>query len=48
MFTFGIILIIAGAIGKLFNWDQASIIIAIGLTFESFALILFAWNRIKK
>jgi len=48
IFTFGLVLIIIGAIGKFFNWSQATIIIALGLTFESFALILFTWNRLKK
>lgn len=48
LFTFGLVLIIIGAIGKFFNWSQATIIIALGLTFESFAVILFTWNRIKK
>jgi hypothetical protein len=48
VFTFGLFLIIVGAIGKLFNWEQATIILALGLSFETLALILFAWNRIKK
>jgi len=48
IFSFGLFLIIVGAIGELFNWEQAAIILALGLTFETFALILFAWNRIKK
>jgi len=47
-FTFGLFLIIIGAIGKLFQWQQAMILIGVGLTFESLALILFAWNQIKK
>jgi len=47
LFTFGLFLIIIGAIGKFFHWDQAMIFIGIGLTFESLALIIFAWNRIK-
>ena len=48
LFTFGLLLIIVGAVGNFLDWDQAAIILALGLTFESFALILFAWNRIKK
>ncbi|MCF6296811.1 MAG: hypothetical protein L3J08_02325 [Flavobacteriaceae bacterium] len=48
LFTFGLFLIIIGAIGTFFKWEQAMIFIAIGLTFESLALILFAWKRIKK
>ncbi len=47
-FTFGLFLILVGGIGKIFNWDQALIFIGIGLTLESLALILFAWNKIKK
>lgn len=47
-FTFGLLLIIIGAIGKLFQWQQAMIFIAIGLTFESLAIILYAWNHLKK
>ncbi len=48
LFTFGLFLIIIGAIGKFFEWKQAMIIIGTGLTFESLALIIFAWNHIKK
>lgn len=47
-FTFGLLLIIIGAIGKFFQWDQSMIFIAIGLTFESLAIIIFAWNHLKK
>ena len=46
-FTFGIVLIIIGGIGKIFEWDQSNIIIATGLTFESLALIIFAWKKIR-
>lgn len=48
LFTFGLLLIIIGAIGNFFEWQQAMVFIAIGLTFESLALIVYAWNRIKK
>jgi hypothetical protein len=48
LFTFGIFLIIAGAISKLFDWEQANLVIAIGLLFELLAAILFSWNKIKK
>lgn len=48
LFTFGLFLIVTGAIGTFFEWQQAMTFIAIGLTFESLALIVFAWNRIKK
>ena len=47
-FTFGLVLIIIGAIGKFYEWQQAMILIATGLTFETLALIIFAWNRLKK
>jgi Kef-type K+ transport system membrane component KefB len=47
LFTFGILLIAVGAIGSFFDWPQAMLFIGIGLTLESLALILFAWNKIK-
>jgi len=47
-FSFGFILIIIGAIGKIFKWDQASVILATGLVFEALAIIIMAWNKIKK
>jgi len=48
LFTFGIFLIIVGAISKLFDWEQANLVIAIGLLFELLAGLLFSWNKIKK
>ena len=47
-FSFGILLILIGAIGTFFEWEQAMLLIGMGLTMESLALIIFAWNRIKK
>lgn len=47
LFTFGLVLIIVGAIGTFFDWKQAMVFIGLGLTLESLALIIFAWNRIK-
>ncbi len=47
-FTFGLFLIIIGAIGRFLQWQQAMTLIAIGLIFETLALILFAWSKIKK
>jgi len=47
-FTFGVLLIIIGAIGKILKWEQASILIATGLVFETLAILLLAWNKIKK
>jgi len=48
LFTFGVFLLVAGAISKLFDWEQANIVIAIGLLFELLAALLFIWNKIKK
>ena len=48
IFSFGFFLIIIGAIGKIFKWNQASVILAIGLVFETLAVLIFAWNKIKK
>jgi len=48
LFTFGLVLITVGAIGTFFDWDQSMIFIGLGLTFESLALLIFAWIRIKK
>ena len=47
-FSFGFLLIIIGSIGKILKWDQASVILATGLVFETLAILLFAWNKIKK
>jgi len=48
IFTFGLFLIVVGAISKLFDWEQANLIMAIGLLFELIAILLFIWNKIKK
>lgn len=48
LFSFGIVLIAVGGIGSFFDWSQSMIFIGLGLTFESFALLLFAWNRLRK
>lgn len=48
IFTFGIFLIVAGAILKITKNPQANLIIAIGLMFELLAALLFLWNKIKK
>tara|TARA_R110001583_G_scaffold58714_2_gene174816 strand:- start:4240 stop:4410 length:171 start_codon:yes stop_codon:yes gene_type:complete len=48
LFTFGVFLIIAGAILKLANNSQASLVMAIGLVFELLAALLFIWNKIRK
>ena len=48
LFTFGIFLIVIGAISKLFNWHQSNLVMAIGLVFEIAALLVFIWNKLKK
>jgi hypothetical protein len=47
-FTFGLFLIVAGAILTITKNPQANLVIAIGLLFELFAGLLFIWNKIKK
>lgn len=46
-FTFGLFLLLVGAISKLLNWSQASLVMAIGLVFELLASLLFAWKKIN-
>ena len=48
IFTFGVFLLIVGAISKIFKWEQANMIMATGLIFELLATLLFIWNKIKK
>jgi len=48
VFSFGFLLIIVGAIGKILKWEQAPVILATGLVFETFAILMLAWNKIKK
>ena len=48
IFTFGIFLVVAGIILKIANNPQANLIIAIGLVFETIAVLVFVWNKIKK
>ena len=48
LFTFGVFLIIAGAIAKITKWPQANLLLAIGLLFELLAALLFIWKKIKK
>jgi Kef-type K+ transport system membrane component KefB len=47
-FSFGLLLILIGAIGSFFDWSQSMLFIGMGLTMESLALILFAWNKLRK
>ncbi len=46
-FTFGFFLIIIGIIGQFADWEQDSIFLALGLVFESLALVIFAWKKLK-
>ncbi|WP_372746206.1 hypothetical protein [Lutibacter sp.] len=48
IFTFGVFLIIAGAILKVAKNPQASLILATGLVFELLAALLFIWNKLNK
>ena len=48
LFTFGIFLILVGAISSFFNWPQSSLLMAIGLVFELLAGLLFIWNKVNK
>lgn len=48
LFSFGIFLVVIGAIGKIMDWSQANIIMAIGLLFELLAAMIFIWQKIKK
>lgn len=46
-FTFGLFLLLAGAISKLFNYSQSNLLMGIGLVFELLAALLFAWKKIN-
>ncbi len=46
-FTFGIFLVGLGLIGHYLGWQQAQIIIILGIVFESFAAMVFIWNKMK-
>lgn len=48
LFTFGVFLIVAGAILKVAKNPQASILLATGLLFELLATLVFIWNKIKR
>jgi len=47
LFSFGLVLIVIGGIGVFFDWEQAMVFIGLGLSFESLALLVFAWKRLK-
>jgi hypothetical protein len=44
-FSFGLFLLLVGAVSKFFNWSQANLVMAIGLVFELLAALLFAWKK---
>lgn len=47
-FTFGIFLLLLGVVGKFLKWQQADILLAMGILFELFATLVFIWNKIKE
>jgi len=46
-FSFGLFLLLVGAVSKFFNWSQANLVMAIGLVFELLAALLFAWKKVN-
>lgn len=46
-FTFGLFLLLAGAVSTLFQWPQANLVMGIGLVFELLAALLFAWKKVN-
>ncbi len=48
VFTFGFLLIVIGVIGRFIKWNQAEIILATGLVFETVAVLMFAWKKIRR
>ncbi len=46
-FTFGIFLLLAGAVLNFFDWPQSNLLMAIGLVFELLAALLFVWKKIN-
>lgn len=47
IFTFGIFLVIVGAVSKIMKWHQGDLLMAIGILFELLALLLFLWRKLK-
>lgn len=47
-FTFGILLLTVGVIGKFFKWSQADVLMAMGILFELFATLVFIWIKIQE
>ncbi|MDP6921664.1 MAG: gliding motility protein GldL [Lutibacter sp.] len=48
LFTFGLFLIVFGAILQFFDFPQAMLILSIGGVFELLAILLFVWNKLRK
>lgn len=47
-FTYGLFLLVLGIVGKFLKWKQADLIMAVGLVFELFAILVFIWNKIQQ
>lgn len=47
-FTYGLFLLVLGIVGKFLKWKQADIIMAVGLLFELFAILVYIWNKIQQ
>jgi len=45
--TFGLFLLLAGAISKMFDYSQSNLLMGIGLVFELLAALLFAWKKVN-
>lgn len=45
--TFGMLLVIIGAVLKISKGPQANLVLATGLVFELLAAILFIWKKLK-
>jgi inner membrane protein involved in colicin E2 resistance len=46
-FTFGLFLLLAGAISKMFDYSQSNLLMGIGLVFELLAALLFTWKKVN-
>ncbi len=44
-FTFGILLLVLGIIGRFLNWQQANTLFIMGVLFEIAALLLFFYDK---
>ncbi len=44
-FTFGILLLVLGIIGRFLNWQQANTLFIMGVLFEIAALLLSLYDR---